>query len=136
MIDDKKTTYIDFYGKKYPLCLTVSAHERINDTFGGLAGMAQVMSEKDEAAVGAVANLMHALMIGGQSRIKALAWLSGENADVPSVPDLEILKGLLTLEDIPKYQQALFDNVALSSAQEVEVAPETEKNGEATQGLS
>lgn len=134
MMDDKKTTYIDFYGKQYPLCLTVSAHERINETFGGLSGMAQAMSGKDEAAVGAVANLMHALMLGGQARMKALAWLSGEKVELPPVPDLDILKGLLTLEDIPKYQQALFDNVALSSAQEVETDPKTEKNVEATQG--
>lgn len=136
MINDNKTTYIDFYGKQYPICLTVSVHERINNTFGGLDGLSQVMNENDESAVSSVSMLMHILMIGGQSRIKALAWLSGEKVDLPPVPDLDILKDIMTMGDIRKYQKAIFDNVVLSCAQEVEVAPETEKNGEATQELS
>lgn len=133
MMDDKRTSYIDLYGKRYPLCLTVSAQERITQTFGGLGKMAAAMDENGEVAVGALADLMHILMCGGRDRAAALAWMAGEEAEAaPQIPECAILKGLLTLEDIKQYQGQLFEAIRLSSGQEVEVDPEKGKNAETT----
>lgn len=132
-MEDKRTTYIDLYGKRYPLCFTVSAQERVSQTFGGMDKMAERMAD-DSAALDATVTLIQILMCGGRDRVKALAWMAGEEADTPEVPELPVLKNLILLTDLKEYQNQAFLAIGVSTEKTVEVAPETGKNADATQG--
>lgn len=134
MIEDKRTTYIEFYGKSYPLCLTIAAQEKAKDEFGGISKMLKEMRSSGDNTVIVTANLIHILMCGGRDRTKALAWMASEQADVPEVPDREMLKNLLTIKDVSEYQQAIFETIHASAAPTVETAPEKQKNADTTQG--
>lgn len=134
MQEDKRTTYIDLHGKRYPLCLTVAANEKINDAFGGLKGMSEAMKQDSSKALGLYSDLLHILMEGGENRQKALAWLSGETAACDPVPPKDILMSLLCIADISAYKAKIMEAIALSSRATVEVEPDNSKNGNTTQG--
>lgn len=132
MTEDKRTTYIDIYGKQYPMCLTVSANERINQTFGGLSKMGEIMEEDGENAVGTMVDLIHILLCGGRDRVKALAWLDGETVDTPEVPESAILKDMISLRELGEFKYKAYEAMGVSTERMVEVEQETGKNAETT----
>jgi len=132
MMDDKRTTYVDLYGKQYPMCLTVSANERVNQAFGGLTKLGEVMEKAGENAAGTMVELIHILLCGGRDRVKALAWMSGETVDTPEVPDASILKDMISMQEMLELKDKAYESMGISAERTVEVAPETGKNAETT----
>ncbi|MBQ8579347.1 MAG: hypothetical protein IJ448_01480 [Oscillospiraceae bacterium] len=134
MTEDKRITYATICGKDYPLCLTVAAEQKIIDTFGGLEAMANRMTE-GEMGIPMTAQLAHILLEGGNKRVKALAWMEGEEADTRDVPPLEVLMDVLDLKDANELGSKLFEAIRVSRGVTVEVAEDAEegKNGETTQ---
>lgn len=133
-MDDKYTTYIEFYSKRFPLCLTVAAQERANSEFGGIGKMLKDMQSAGDQVLTGTVELVHLLMCGGRDRAKALAWMSGEKVDVPEIPDRDQLKAIMTMQDVAECQKKIFEAIRLSSGRTVEVEPVKEKNVNTTQG--
>lgn len=134
MMEDKRITYATICGKEFPLCLTVAAHQKIIDIWGGLQQMAQDMTGGEES-IPKTAKLCHILMEGGAARVKALAWMDGvETPALPTVPDLELLEELMDLKDVKDMSAKAFEAIRVSRGVTVEVAQEdNEKNADATQ---
>ena len=136
MMEDKRITYATIAGRKFPLCLTVAAHQKIIDTYGGLQQMAQAMSE-GELGIPQTAKLAHILMEGGTARVKALAWMEGEEPPIlHEVPPLETLQELLDMADIKQISNKLFEAIRVSRGVTVEVESKEDnntKNADATQ---
>lgn len=134
-MEDKRVVYVELYGRQYPLCLTVLAHEKICKEWGGLEQMAKAMDTEGEQAIPITAKLLHILMEGGAARVKALAWMEGIDApELPKVPAAETLSGLLVLEDVSMLQNKVFEAIRASRAATVEAEPPKEgKNAETTQ---
>lgn len=134
MMRDDRTVYYDFYGKRYPLCLTVLASNEIDTQFGSFDGMSDAISG-GVSSIGAWAQLLHILMEGGSARVKAIAFLNGESAaDLPAVPELDVVKTILSWEDIQRDGQTIMNAILKGRQPTVEVAPDMGKNVEATQG--
>lgn len=134
-MEDKRVVYVELYGRQYPLCLTVLAHEKICQQWGGLEQMAKAMDATGEQAISITAKLLHILMEGGTARIKALAWMEGSNnLELPKIPDAEMLSALLVLEDVSQLQERVFAAIRVSREATVEAEPpKEEKNAETTQ---
>ena len=135
MMQDKRITYVALFGKEYPMCLTVAAEQQLIERFGGLEQVANQMTD-GEAGIPVVAEFAHIMMEGGQKRVKALAWLEGEEAQPLPVPPMEVLLDALDLADAQYLSGKLLEAVCVSRGVTVEVAEEREegKNGETTQG--
>lgn len=136
MMEDKRITYAEVCGRTYPLCLTVAAHQKIIDKFGGLVEMANQM--EGEQSIAQCAWLTHTLMEGGVAREKALAWMMGTNVSKEDkVPPLELLMDAMDLAEAEVLWPVLFAAIRRSRKLTVETDPSegTEgKNGETTQG--
>lgn len=134
-MEDKRVVYVEIYGRQYPLCLTVLAHEKICQEWGGLEQMAKAMDATGEQAIPITAKLLHILMEGGAARIKALAWVEGiDKPTLPEVPAAEMLSALLVLEDVSQLQEKVFVAIRASREATVEAEPpKEEKNAETTQ---
>lgn len=133
-MDQDRMQYVDILGKQYPLCFTISAQEQVNKEFGGLSKMFDAIKGDADAAPSAVTDLLHILMVGGAARVKALAWMEGETPDLPKLPPREVLKELVTMGDVAALKENVFFAIRRSMERTVEVAPESPKNAETTQG--
>lgn len=134
MIPDKRTTFVSIHGKQYPLCLTVAANEKLNDTYGGMKNLIAGVKNDSQKAASSYVGLLHILLEGGANRQKALAWISGAAAEVEPVPDLETLQDLLSIADVAEYKGAILEALAVSSMATVETEPDESKNADTTQG--
>lgn len=131
-MNDDRTTYIDFFGQQYPLCLTVLASQKITERFGGIEALGKALEAGGADGLTTWAELLHILMEGGAGRVKAIAWLNGEDVATPSVPDLETITQILSWSDVSAFGSALWTAMGVSTQTTVETEPE--KNAEATQG--
>ena len=135
MMEDNRITYAEICGREYPLCLTVAAHQKIIDQFGGLVEMADQMG--GEKSIAQCAWLTHTLIEGGIAREKALAWMEDTEAQPRKMPTLELLKDAMDLAEAEGLWPVLFGAIRRSRKLTVETDPTegTEgKNGETTQG--
>ena len=130
MIDDR-TSYLDFYGKKYPLCLTVLASEEITKLYGSFDGLSEKINGGFDY-LGDWAQLLHILMGGGEARVKAIAWMNGTEAETPEVPSLDAIRNILSWNDVMKDKDTIMAAVFGSAKPTVEAEPDP-KNGAATQ---
>ena len=133
MMDDKRLTHIDFFGGEYPLCLTVLAQEKIAEDYGSTTKLLEALDDEENSLDGLKhwINLLHYLMEGGVARVKALAFIAGEEANVPAVPTVDQLKEIIGWSDVRAYTTAIFAAIGVSTAQTVEAEPK--KNVETTQ---
>lgn len=132
MTRDDRTTYLNFFGQEYPLCLTVLASDSITKEFGGYDALGTALS-KGVDSLGDWAKLLQILMDGGAARVKAIAWLNGENPDNPDVPDLDTIRNILSWGDIQRDRDLIMSAISGSSNPTVEAEPDMGKNAEATQ---
>lgn len=136
MMEDKRITYAKVCGREYPLCLTVAAHQKIIDKFGGLQEMSNQL--EGETSVAQCAWLTHTLIEGGVAREKALDWMMGTSlATNNEVPDLELLKDAMDLAEVDTLWPVLFGAIRRSRGITVEAEGEEGeegKNGGTTQG--
>lgn len=133
MMDDR-ITYLNFFGREYPLCLTVLAQQKVDDIWGGLDKLSEQMQQSGTGGDGMSiwCQLLRILMEGGASRVNALAWLTGQIPDeLPPIPEMETLNQIISWKDIDTFAPLIMDSIGNSTKQTVEVAPE--KNAETTQ---
>ena len=129
---DKRTSYIDLYGKEYPLCLTVQAQEQICTDHGSVMALLEKVQDSAVDALPYWVYLLHCLMEGGAARVKALAFISGEPYAKQEVPELETLNQIVGWADIRELMPSIYKAIGLSTSQTVETE-ETEKNAETAQ---
>lgn len=135
MHPDNRVVYTDLFGKKYPLCMTVHAQDLFKKKFGSYSGWAEgLQNQEDEtAAVNATVDLLDIMLQGGRARVKALAWIAGEEPELPPELDLEFLRQALSLSELGDIQAKLFETFTAGNKQTVEVAEDRSKNAETTQ---
>lgn len=125
MEEEMKVSYIELLGKKYPLCFSLSASERLSDAFGGMDKMQEALSDtKDIGKLAkAVDTILTALMDAGNIYCKMA------NIETPE----KLLcrpSDLIDMSD-PAAISAIFSAISAGNEREVEVADS--KNAE-TQG--
>lgn len=119
-----KINYVEFLGRKYPMCLSLAATEKLTEAFGGLEQMQKALTiDNIGGAAKAIDTVLGILMDAG--RIYATAMGEEVPPELPCRPSdlIDVREGSAT--------RAIFDVIRADSSREVEA--ET-KNGEATQG--
>ncbi len=129
---------VDIGGKKFPLCLTVSALDKVNEKCGGMKNIGAFLDGKDtderasssRAMVNTVWMLALLLQEGEENRI-VFSRLAGEETERQLVPDQETLNHLLTVASANKYRVAVIQAVNESMVQEIEALyPKNVKDAE------
>lgn len=140
---------VEIRGKKFPLCLTVAALDKINAKCGGLGNIGSFLDGKEpsymlhpeQAAQGEKGSTGKALcntawMLGlliqeGEENRLVCARLDGEQTERRCVPDAEAIAHMLTVASAQKYRLSVFDAVNESMKQEVEALhPKNGKDAE------
>lgn len=129
---------VEIRGKKFPLCLTVAALDKINAKCGGLGNISafldgnepSYMLHPEQAAQSEKGNTGKALcntawMLGlliqeGEENRLVCARLDGEKVERCAVPDAETISHLLTVASAKKCRLAVFEAVNESMKQEIE----------------
>lgn len=129
---------VEIRGKKFPLCLTVAALDKINAKCGGLGNISafldgnepSYMLHPEQAAQSKKGNTGKALcntawMLGlliqeGEENRLVCAKLDGEQAERRNVLDTEAITHMLTVASAQKYRLSVFQAVNESMKQEIE----------------
>lgn len=127
---------IDIRGKKFPLCLTVAAVDKINAMCGGLknlndflAGRSSGGAEADSsAALHNTLRVLELFVAEGEENRLCEARFSGESAARRDLPSAEDLASLLTPGEVMVYRVDVMKAINASLKQEIRAVPE--KNGE------
>lgn len=140
---------VEIRGKKFPLCLTVAALDKINAKCGGMKGIGAFLDGKEpnyimpaagterEAGGNAGRSLCNsAWMLGlliqeGEENRLVCARFDGEKTVRREVPDSEAISHLLTVASAKKYRLAVIEAVNESMKQEIEALyPKNVKDAE------
>ena len=136
MMKDPRVVSVEIFGCKYPLCLTVSATEKVEKTFGSIKQLMDSLQSKDSAlVVNNMLQLAEYLMEGGRARVQSLAHISGEPAELPPVIRIKEAYSTLSLAESAIFSQAVTQAFLAGIRQTVEVG-ESPKNVETTQSFS
>lgn len=129
---DERLTTLNFFGREYPLCLTVLAQQQVQDEWGSLDALSELLTHTDADAMTGWCHLLRILMEGGAARVKALAWMAGqEPEELPPIPEMDTLTKIMGWADIAAFGPVIMAAIGGSTQQTVEAAPE--KNAETTQ---
>ncbi len=129
---DERLTTLNFFGREYPLCLTVLAQQQVQDEWGSLDALSELLTQTGAEAMTGWCQLLRILMEGGAARVKALAWMAGQESDeLPPIPEIETLTKIIGWADIAAFGPVIMAAIGGSTQQTVEAAPE--KNAETTQ---
>ena len=136
MMKDPRVVAVEIFGCKYPLCLTVSAAEKVEETFGSIKQLLDsLQSEDSELVAGNMLQLAEYLMAGGRARVQTLAHISGEHADLPPVIKIKEAYPTLSLAESAAFSKAVTQAFLAGIRQTVEVG-ESPKNVETTQSFN
>ena len=119
---------VEIRGKKFPLCLTVAALDRINEKCGSLTKFLDYLQGDGEVNTIVIntAWALSLLMAEGEENRLICARLDGEKAERHQVPDEEAVRHLLTPGAVRRYRVAVLTAVNESMRQEIEA--ESSKN--------
>jgi len=119
-----KISYIELLGKKYPLCFSLAATEKLNDAFGSMEKMTEAVTGNNVGDMAkAIDIILTVLMEAGRKYCK----VTGQECPEP----LECRPAdLIDLTD-PSAVSAIYSAMAVGKEREVEVSS---KNAETTQG--
>lgn len=129
---------IEVRGKKFPLCLTVAALDKVNEKCGGLQHIGAFLDGKGtdgaSSSSRAMANtvwLLALLLHEGEENRLVFARLGGEDAKRQDIPNQEALSHLLTVASANRYRTAVIQAVNESMVQEIEALyPKNVKDAE------
>ena len=111
-----KVKYIELAGQKYPMCFSLTASEELDEYFGGLDKMADVLNSNSVGKISSAANkILEVLMKAGRIYVK----MSG--GEVP--PELECKPGDLIDVSDPETIDAIFSTITHDTQREVEAKP-------------
>lgn len=120
---------IEIAGKKYPLNFSVKAAKTVDEKFGSLDGISGVIGAAEDFSTNLYnIHWMLCLLMQQGAAYKKLA--DGEEVEIPSADDLEILIGA---PDLVMAQAAILESIGLSVKPTVEIEADP-KNAETTQG--
>lgn len=129
---------VDIRGKKFPLCLTVAALDKINEKCGGMKNIGAFLDGKgaDGKTSSSVAMINTAWMLAlllkeGEENRVVCSRLAGDTVQRQDVPDQETLSHLATIASMNKYRVAVIQAVNESMKQEIEALyPKNVKDAE------
>lgn len=129
---------VEIRGKKFPLCLTVAALDKINDKCGGMQNIAAFLDGKNDDGTTSptrvicnTAWFLGLLIQEGEENRLQLARFDGEKTERRAVPDSGAIAHLLTVASANKYRPAVIEAVNESMSQEIEaVYPKNVKDAE------
>lgn len=131
MNDDRLIT-LNFFGREYPLCLTVLAQQQVEEEWGSLDDLSELLTQTGAEAMTGWCQLLRILMEGGAARVKTLAWMECKTADnLFPIPETDTLTQIVGWADIAAFGPVIMTAIGGSTQQTVEAAPE--KNAETTQ---
>ena len=114
---------VELRGKKFPLCLTVAALDKINEKCGGLKNLSNFLTVGDTGTTLCnTAWLLGILISEGEENRVMEARFTGEKVERRSVPDSEALSHLLTPIEAKQYRLLVLDAVNDSLRQDVEAS--------------
>lgn len=121
---------VEIRGKKFPLCLTVAALDRINEKCGSLTNFLDFLQGDGDmnTIVLNTAWALALLVAEGEENRLVCARLDGEKAERNQVPSEDALRHLLTPGAVRRYRVAVLTAVNESMRQEIEA--ESSKNVE------
>lgn len=120
-------------GKKFPLCLTVAALDKINAKCGGLKQLSGFLKGNGESgkAVCNTAWLLGVLIQEGEENRLVEARFAGQQVERIAVPDSDAICHLMTVGQARKYVDLVWDAVEESMRQEIEAEyPKNAENAE------
>lgn len=113
---------VEIRGKKFPLCLTVAALDKINEKCGGLKQLSGFLNGSDDAGT-ILCNtvwLLGVLITEGEKNRCMEARFTGEKVVEREVPDSEALSHLLTPREVRHYRILVLDAVNDALRQDIE----------------
>lgn len=110
-------------GKRFPLCLTVAALDKVNERCGGLKQLTEHLDGGNEVVIVRNTIWMLALLIrGGEDNRLMEARLAGEPAEPRQVPDEQMLSSLLGFADAVNHRKDVFAAINESLTQTIEAS--------------
>lgn len=131
MMGDNRVTYLKLCGVEYPLCFSVSAKQKIDERWGSLEAMSNRLKDSGEKTIDMMAELASILMQSGAARMRVLAKISGQEANLPPALDHDELCEVLSLGELSEASAALMQAINIGSKPTVEA--ESAKNPVTTQ---
>ena len=136
MMRDERVVYTKIFGCKYPLCLTVSASEKVEKVFGSIGLLLDSLRSDDAKQVANnMLQLAEILMEGGRERVRVLANIAGEPFELPPNVKVAEVYPALSLGESAAFSDAVTQAFLVGFKQTVEVG-ESPKNVETTQSFS
>lgn len=108
-------------GQEYPLCFNATAMLAIEHFYGSFSAALRTLNGRE--AVEPALRFLHALILGGAAKCKAL----GESA--PEAPEFETLAALLDLNELMQLPALVAGIIDSDSRHETEAAPPKNADG-------
>lgn len=124
----KRLTDFEMAGKIYPLNFSVKVARKVDEEFGGLDHLGDVMDGGIGKGLTAICVLLHEMMEQGAAYRKLT---EGAEIEVPSLDEMETLIGA---QDVGALSEAIMNAAGLGGKPTVEVEPDA-KNGKTAQSL-
>lgn len=116
---------VEIRGKKFPLCLTVAALDKINDKCGGISELTAFLTGSGDLSKSFhnTAWLLALLIEEGEKNRVVCARFDGNPAEQTDLPNYEQLCSMCTIHTMMRYRGVVLDAINASMKQEIEVAP-------------
>lgn len=112
-------------GKEFPLCLTVTALDKINEKCGGLSELTAFLNGPGDLskAFHNTAWLLALLIEEGEKNRIVCARFDGTQVENADLPDYDTLCSLVTIRTMMRYRGTVMDAIGESMKQEIKAAP-------------
>lgn len=121
---------VDIRGKEFPLCLTVTALDKINDKCGGISELTSFLSGSGDLSKSFrnTAWLLALLIEEGEKNRAVCAQFDGNPVEQANLPDYEQLCSMCTIHTMMRYRGVALEAITASMQQDIEASHS--KNGE------
>lgn len=120
-------------GKKFPLCLTVAALDKINDKCGGLSELTGFLSGSSDlsAAFYNTAWMLALLIEEGEKNRQVCTAFDGQTIETVETPTYEQLCSMVTIHTMMRFRNTCLEAIHESMHQDIEASyPKNVENAE------
>ena len=120
-------------GKKFPLCLTVAALDKINDKCGGLLELTGFLSGSNDlsTAFHNTAWMLALLIEEGEKNRRVCSAFDGQSIEPAETPTYEQLCSMVTIHTMMRFRNTCLDAIHESMHQDIEASyPKNVENAE------